>query len=280
MVKFIIDSAADVLPCECERLGVTHVPLKVLFGSAEYRDGVDLTHEAFYEKLAESDVLPTTSQVSPAEFADALQPLVAAGHEVVVITLSGKLSGTYQSACIAAADFEGVYVVDSLSVSLGERILLQRGLVLAEGGMDAAQIAATLDAEKTKVRVLALLDTLEYLKKGGRISAATALAGSLLSIKPVIALHDGAVTMVGKARGSRQGNNLLRQLVEKYGGIDFSRPYCVAYSGLSDALMNQYILDSSQLYRDHEAQLQTASVGCTIGTHVGPGVVAVTFFQN
>ena len=229
----------------------------------------------------ESDELPTTSQISPAEFADAIEEVVSAGDEALVITLSSRLSGTYQSAMIAAADFEGkVFVVDSLNVSLGMRLLVQRGITLAEQGLSAAEIARQLDEEKQKIRVLALVDTLEYLKKGGRIGAATALAGSLLSIKPVIALEDGAVVMVGKARGSKQGNNLLRQLVEKCGGIDFDRPFCVAYSGLTDTMMNKYIIDSAELYRGHENQLQTASIGCAIGTHAGPGAVAVAFYQN
>lgn len=281
MVQFIIDSAADILPAECEALGIRHLPLKVYFGAKEYRDAVDLSHKEFYEKLIESDELPTTSQVSPAEFTDAISEVVAAGNEAVVITLSSRLSGTYQSAMIAASEFEGsVFVVDSLNVSLGMRLLVQRGLALAKEGLPGRDIAAALEEEKRKIRVLALVDTLEYLKKGGRIGAATALAGSLLSIKPVIALEDGAVVMVGKARGSKQGNNLLRQLVEKCGGIDFSRPFCVAYSGLTDSMMNKYILDSAEMYRGYEEKLQTATVGCAIGTHAGPGAVAVAFFEN
>ena len=281
MVKIIIDSAADILPSECQALGIRHLPLKVFFGQKEYRDAVDMSHKEFYEKLVESDELPTTSQISPAEFADAMEEVVSAGDEALVITLSSRLSGTYQSAMIAAADFEGkVFVVDSLNVSLGMRLLVQRGITLVEQGLSAAEIARQLDEEKQKIRVLALVDTLEYLKKGGRIGAATALAGSLLSIKPVIALEDGAVVMVGKARGSKQGNNLLRQLVEKCGGIDFDRPFCVAYSGLTDTMMNKYIIDSAELYRGHESQLQTASIGCAIGTHAGPGAVAVAFFKN
>ena len=281
MVKIIIDSAADILPSECQALGIRHLPLKVFFGQKEYRDAVDMSHKEFYEKLVESDELPTTSQISPAEFADAMEEVVSAGDEALVITLSSRLSGTYQSAMIAAADFEGkVFVVDSLNVSLGMRLLVQRGITLAEQGLSAAEIARQLDEEKHSIRVLALVDTLEYLKKGGRIGAATALAGSLLSIKPVIALEDGAVVMVGKARGSKQGNNLLRQLVEKCGGIDFDRPFCVAYSGLTDTMMNKYIIDSAELYRGHESQLQTASIGCAIGTHAGPGAVAVAFFEN
>jgi len=280
-VQFIVDSAADILPQECTEQGIVHLPLKVVFGETEYADAVDMTHQEFYEKLIESDILPTTCQIPPVEFAGAYEKVVAAGDTAVVVTLSGKLSGTYQSAMIAAEDYPGkIFVVDSRCVSLGQRILVQYGLTLRDQGMDAGEIAAELDVQKEKIRVMALLDTLEYLKKGGRISATVALAGSLLSIKPVIAVDDGAVALVGKARGSRQGNNLLRQMVVQCGGINFSRPFCLAYSGLSDSLLQKYIADSAELWEGKTEKLPIATVGCTIGTHVGPGAVAVAFFEN
>lgn len=280
-VKFIVDSASDILPSEAEQLGIIHLPLKVIFGEQEYADAVELDHRSFYEKLIESDVHPTTSQIPPAVFAEAYEKAVANGDTAVVVTVTGKLSGTYQSACIAAEDYPGrVFVVDSENVSLGERILILLGVSLARHGASAAEIAAYLDQEKKNIRVLALLDTLEYLKKGGRINSAVALAGSLLSIKPVISVEDGTIVMAGKARGSRQGNNLLRQLVEKGGGIDFSKPFCLAYSGLSDALLQKYIADSAELWQGHTEDLPIATVGCVIGTHAGPGAIAVAFFEK
>ena len=280
-VQFIIDSASDILPEEARELGLIHLPLTVLFGEETYRDAVDLTHEGFYEKLVESDVLPTTSQIPPGEFAAAYEKVVEAGDEAVVITLSGKLSGTHQSAVIAAEGYEDrIFVVDSENVTIGERILVQLGLVLRNQGLSAREIAARLDEEKKNIRLLALLDTLEYLKKGGRISAATAFAGGLLSIKPVIAVEDGLVAMKGKARGSKQGNNLLRQLVEECGGIDFQKPFALAYSGLSDKLLQKYIDDSGELWQGMAEFLPISTVGCTIGTHAGPGAVAVAFFAK
>jgi DegV family protein with EDD domain len=280
-VKFIIDSGADILPAECAKLDIIHLPLKVIFGQQEYNDAVDLSHREFYEKLVESDIMPTTSQVPLGDFADACQQVAAAGDTAVIVTISGKLSGTYQAACIAASEYpDRIFVVDSESVSLGTRILVQHGLALREQGVSAREIAQQLDIQKKKIRVMALVDTLEYLKKGGRISATVAIAGSLLSIKPVIAIEDGAVAMVGKARGSRQGNNLLRQLIEKCGGINFTMPFCLAYSGLSDALLQKYIADSAELWQGYTAQLPIATVGCTIGAHAGPGAVAVAFFEN
>ena len=280
-VWFIFDSGSDILPAEAKAMGAVHLPLKVLFGEEEYLDAVDLSHRDFYEKLIESDRIPTTCQVPPAEFEAAYEKVVSAGDTAVVVTVSGKLSGTYQSAVIAAADYEGkVFVVDSENVSLGQRILIQQGLRFRDEGLPAEQIAARLEEEKKKIKVLALLDTLEYLKKGGRISAATALAGSLLSIKPVITVDEGAVAMAGKARGSKQGNNLLREMVKSCGGIDFEKPLCLAYSGLSDAMLRKYIDDSEELWHGHAESLQLATVGCAIGTHAGPGAVAVAFFME
>ena len=280
-IQFIIDSAADIVPVEARMLGLLHIPLKVMFGETEYNDAVDLTHEEFYEKLIESDTLPTTSQINPDTFARVYQTIVDAGDTAVVITLSGKLSGTYQSAMIAAEDFEDkIFVVDSETVCVGERILIERGLELRRQGFSAAEIKAQLDLEKKHIRVLALLDTLEYLKKGGRISSAAALAGNILSIKPVIAVENGEVALVGKARGSKKGNNLLRELVENCGGINFQKPYALAYSGLSDKLLKKYIEDSSELWNSRAKELPITTVGCTIGTHVGPGAIAVAFFES
>ena len=279
-VYFITDSGSDILPHEARALGVQVLPLTVRFGDQEYRDSVDLSHHAFYEKLVECDQLPTTSQVPPSQFADALEAVLGPNDQAVVITLSSGLSGTYQSACIAAMDYPGqVFVVDSLSLAIGQRILVLRGLELLRCGHSAAEIAAVLEEEKHRIHVLAMLDTLEYLKKGGRISAAAAVAGSLLSIKPVITMKDGKVAVIGKARGSKQANNLLRQLVTDCGGIDFDRPLALAYSGLTDTLLQKYIADSRELWDGHEDTLAVHTVGCTIGTHAGPGAVAVAFFK-
>ena len=279
-IRFIIDSAADILPNEASKNGIIHIPLTILFESNDYRDAVDLTHEEFYEKLIESDVLPTTCQVPPAMFEDVYKEVTEAGDEAIVITLSSKLSGTYQSAVIAADGYDNIHVIDSESVSLGERILLQRAISLKEQGYSATEIEISLNVEKKHIRLMALLDTLEYLKKGGRISAATAVAGAILGIKPVITLDEGAVEVIGKARGSKQGNNLLRELIVKCGGIDFSKPICLAYSGLSDKMLQKYITDSEELWKGNAENLPIATVGCAIGTHVGPGAIAVAFFEK
>ena len=280
-IRFIVDSASDILPAEAKELGIIHLPMTVMFGETTYRDAVDLTHQEFYEKLIESDELPKTSQINPSVFEDAYREVTEAGDTAIVITVSSKLSGTFQSANIAADDYEGkVFVVDSESACVGERLLALRGLELCKEGLSAEAIVEKLNEEKRNIRLLALLDTLEYIKKGGRISSVAAFAGSLLSLKPVLSFADGEIIVVGKARGSKQGNNLLRELTAKGNGIDFSKPYALAYSGLSDKLLKKYIADSAELYSAHTNELPITTVGCTIGTHAGPGAIAVAFFEK
>ena len=278
-VRIITDSASDLgFP---HRPEVTVLPMDVTFGTETYQDGVNLTHHQFYEKLIEGEDLPTTSQISPSRFEDAFRAAVEAGERVVAVVLSARLSGTYQSACIAAEEFpDQVFVVDSATATIGELILVERALELLDQGLDASAIAAGLEEEKADIRLVALLDTLEYLKRGGRVSASAALVGGLLSIKPVVAVQGGEVVVLGKARGSKNGNNLLVQEIRKTGGVDFSRPYRLGYTGLDDGLLRKYISDSTALWTEHAGRLPLGTVGGTIGTHVGPGAIAVAFFQK
>ena len=278
MVKIIVDSTADMIPELKAR--VRQVPLTVTFGDKEYIDGVTIDHKRFYEMLIESDTLPTTSQATPDGFITAIEEVLNKGDEAVIITLSSKLSGTYQSAVIAASEYEGrVYAVDSRSVAIGTGILAELALNAAESGKSAREIAEMLEKQRERVRVIALLDTLEYLKRGGRISKTTAFAGGLLSIKPVVELRDGAVEILGKARGSKQGNNLLIKEIEQSGGVDFSMPLLLGYTGLSDALLQKYIEDSAELWQGNVEELHTTAVSSVVGTHTGPGVVAAAFFK-
>lgn len=278
-IRIITDSASDITQVEAAAWGVQVLPLRTIFGQEEFLDGITIDHETFFQKLIESDVLPTTSQLSPFQYEEPFRQAAEAGDEVVCITLSSKLSGCYQSASIAAEDLP-VVLVDSLNVTVGERLLVERAVQLRDQGLSVQEIGQQLETEKSQIRLIALLDTLEYLKKGGRISSAAALAGSLLSIKPVIAVEDGEIAILGKARGSKNGNNMLMTLVEKNGGINFEMPYCLAYSGLSDALLRKYIADSQSLYSGRAEHLPVSTIGSTIGTHAGPGAIAVAFFSN
>lgn len=276
-IRIITDSASDMIEETIENF--EFIPLTVTFGEEEYQDGINLSHREFYEKLVESDELPHTSQATPFVFEEAYKRAVADGDEVLVVTMSAKLSGTWQSAVTAAESFEGkVFVVDSENVTVGEHALIDYALRLRAQGMSAREIAAELDAAKKRIRLVALLDTLEYLKKGGRISKAAAFAGGILSIKPVVAVEGGEVVVLGKARGSKQGNNLLCEEIKKAGGIDFSMPHFLGYTGLSDALLQKYVRDSETLWKEELSELRITTVGGAIGTHVGPGAIAVAFF--
>ena len=276
--RLIVDSTADLVSQYKERVHI--VPLTVHFGEEEFVDGVTISNRMFYEKLIESDVLPTTSQATPDAFIREFEKARQAGEAAVVITLASTFSGTYQSAMIAAQDYENVYVVDSKSAAMGSGILVELAFRLLDAGMSAREIAEELERQKEKIIIVALVDTLEYLKKGGRISKAVAFAGGVLNIKPVLSVVDGEIRMLGKARGSKMGNNLLVQEIEKAGGIDFGKPVLLGYSGISDALLRKYIDDSRHIWEGNLTEVRCTTLGSVIGTHIGPGAVVVAFFKK
>ena len=281
MVKLVVDSACDLEKAEADARGITLMPLLIRFGEDEYEDGVTLSHREFFEKLIETSELPKTSQINEYRFEEAFENLTADGSEVVCVTISSKLSGTYSSAVKAAKKFESrVYVVDSLNACIGERILVDYADRLVKAGESAKEIVKKLEESKGKIHLLAVLDTLQYLRKGGRISSVTALAGEMISIKPVISVVKGEVKLVGKALGSKKGNNLLNRLVDECGGIDFSMPYTLGYSGLSEEFLLKYMRDSEHLYKEHTDHVPYYLIGSAIGTHVGPGAIAVAFFSK
>lgn len=284
MIKIIIDSASDITQEEASQKEIQVLPLEVRFGEDVYLDGVDLTHRAFFEKLIESNELPKTSQINEYRWKEAFEKATADGSQVIAITISSKLSGTYHSAKFAAQRFEGkVFVIDSLTVAIGERNLCDYALRLIKDGQSASEIVTALEQIKSKIQVLAVVDTLKYLRKGGRISSLTAFAGEMLSIKPVISVTNGEIKLVGKAMGSKKSNNLLMQLVEKCGGIDFEMPYGIVYSGLSDMYLQKYLQDSELLWKEHVNDVHdipSYMIGSTVGTHVGPNAIGVSFFAK
>lgn len=281
MIKIIVDSASDINKIEADKMNVEMIPLQVTFDKDTYYDGVDLSSKEFYEKLIESDVLPTTSQINPYRFEQVYKKYINEGYELVVITLSSKLSNTYSSAVQASLNYKDkVYVLDSLNVAVGERMLVELALRLVEEGKNVKDIYDELEKAKYKINIIAKLDTLEYLKKGGRISKTVAFVGEMLSLKPVVSLVDGAVKMVGKARGSKKANNLLNELIKEKGEIDFSLPFGAIYSGLSDLEVKKYIEDNAHIWKDKVKEIPIYVVGSTIGTHIGPGALGVAFFSK
>lgn len=278
-VRIIADSASDIPQETAKKWGITILPLNVRFGDEEFQDGVTLSNREFYEKLIETDEIPKTSQIPPFTYEEAFREAVDNGDEVICFTLSSGLSGCFQSANIAAEDFEEkVTVLDSGQVCISYYILVEYAVRLRDEGKSKDEIVSMLSEKIKTVKVLAVFDTLEYLKLGGRLSGAAAFAGNMLSIKPVITIEGGLVQVIGKARGSKNGNNMLIQNVKNSGGIDFSMPVCLGYSGLSDDMLQKYIKDSASLYEGKTDSLNVVTVGSTIGTYAGPGAIAVAFF--
>lgn len=276
-INIIVDSTCNVSPDIEKNLKI--VPLTINFDGVEYIDGVTIKNQEFYEKLVECDTLPTTSQATPDAFEKVYREVTKKDECAVVITVSSNLSGTYQSAMIAKENYENIYVVDGKSVAIGTGVLAEYALKLVEMGKTCEEIVKILENERDNVTVIAMLDTLEYLKKGGRISKTVAFAGNLLSIKPVARIADGKIEILGKARGSKQANNLLVKEIEAIGGIDFNKPIMLGYTGLSDVLLKKYIEDSADLWQGSVENLRYTLIGSVVGTHAGPGAVAAAFFK-
>ena len=272
-VRIICDSTCDLTPALKERVGMAH--MTVHFGDEDYIDGVELTAHGFYEKLASSKVMPSTSQATPFAFGEKFEEAVSAGDEVVCITVSSRLSGTFQSASIAAADYPGkVFVVDSMNIAISCAIMVEYALNLVDEGKAAAEIADELTRIREKVRLFAVVDTLEYLQRGGRVSKAVAVAGGMLAIKPIIGIVDGQVAMIGKARGNKAANRMMNQEAEKL-GIDFTKPIRLGYTGVDDSLLQKYLTECQGFWPEGTPAMVVSGV---VGAHAGPGAVAIAFF--
>ena len=274
-VKIVVDSTVDLVPEV--KAQVKTVALSVLFGEQEYKDGVTIDPVKFYEMMANSENLPTTSQPTPAAFEDAYRELVEAGHEVVCITISSRLSGTYQSATIAADEFsDKVFVVDSRSAALGAGLLVEWALKLVEEGKNGREILEALMEKRKEIRLYAMVDTLENLKKGGRLSSTVAFVGGVLNMKPIIGLEEGEIKVVGKARGLKAAFTNLNKLCQE-DGVKTEEPYMLGYTGCSDENLIKYMEENTDLW---PADSKKVIVGATIGTHAGPGAVAMAFFAK
>ncbi len=280
-IRIITDSASDISQELAKKWDITVIPLTVRFGEEEYLDGVTLSGSDFYKKLIETDEIPKTSQIPPYEYAKYFEEADKAGDEVIYFALSAGVSGSYQSACIAAQDFsDNIHVVDTKQFCISEYIIVQRAVEMRSQGMSCKEILEKISEEMKKVHVIAVFDTLEYLKLGGRLPSAAAFVGNLLMIKPVITIEDGLVKIIGKARGSKNSHNMLMEFVKNTGGINFDKPVTLAYSGFSDDYLKKYVEDSRALYDGYEDRLQYAIVGATIGTYSGPGAIALAYFEK
>lgn len=277
-VKLITDAGCDLNAAQANALGITLVPMTIHFGAEEYRSGLDLSHEEFYKKLAESTELPTTSQPTPYDFECIYRQVKDAGDEAVVLCISSALSGTFQSAAIAREGFEDcIHVIDTRAVSIAQKILLDYAISLKKHGASAKEIAAEIERKKMDVRAYGAVETLEYLIKGGRLSKAAGAVGSVLGIRPVLFLSDGALAVAGKARGPKAAITLTHDLIAQV-GVDFSMPMGVGYTGNDPHVIDPYLEAPNSVWKGHNVPIY--NVGSTVGTHTGPGLFIAAFFQK
>ena len=280
MIRILTDSASDILPAEAEQLGVTVIPLNVtLEDGTVLRDGIDKTPSEYYALLKECHKLPTTSQPSPELFERFYQDAAAAGDEVLGIFLSHELSGTWQCARLAAdlVNVDNVLFVDSANVCLGEALLVRLAVHLRDAGKTLVQIATDLEHAKEHLHLVAAIDDLKYLRKGGRLPAAVAVAGGMLGIKPLITIKDGKVAMAGKARGLPGAYVALFKKIDELGGV---HPDFEAVAGYSSSLREVQPIEN--YFRDnlHMDAPLVQQIGCVIGTHAGPGAFGLAFFDK
>ncbi len=275
MFKLFADSTIDLTPEQCDQLGVTTVPLTIHFGDQTFRDGIDMTHKEFYRRLRAADTLPTTSQVNPAQFEDAFAPFLNDGQDILIITISGKLSATNQSAQLVADANPGrVHVVDSAMASFGAQLLIHEAVRLRDAGKMSAQEAADhLRTLVPRMRLYAVLDTLKYLRMGGRLSGGAALLGGILGILPVVAVRDGVVTSVAKVRGDRAGTQALLDFLEKEPA---DKKYGICFGHADDEARLEKYLTALRPHLEGYT-IRTSGLGSVIGTHTGPGVVGLAY---
>lgn len=280
MIRILTDSASDILPAEAALLDVTRIPLNVTFEDGSVMpDGSGMTGDEFYAHMAVCKKLPMTSQPSPELYAEVFAEAKKAGDPTIVIHISSALSGTGQAARIGAdmADYKDVSFVDSLSVSAGEGALVRLAVQLRDEGKTAGEIVAALERARKHLHVVAVIDDLKYLHKGGRLPAAVAIAGSMLGIKPLIEVNsEGKVDMAGKARGLPGAYVALFKKVEELGGIDPTMPVSAVYT------LSKSEIDPIRQHLTQNLGLSLTcvdQVGSVIGTHAGPGAFGIIFFD-
>ena len=273
MVRIVTDSTADLTPEQQRAAGITVVPLNVHFGDQVFRDHVDLSADEFFRRLKASSQLPRTSQPSVGAFEEAYRKLLDGGDEIVSVHLSSKVSGTYNSALMAAQSVgDGkIDVVDSLSTSMALGFMALEGAKLAKAGRDRQAVAECLQGLVPKARVICVVDTLTYLERGGRIGKARALLGSLLNVKPILQLKDGEVVPVGRARGRPQSLSRLVELLQRDGKV--SQLAIMHGAAQTDAEQLRERVASSYPGVD----IQLTEIGAVLGTHTGPGVIGFTY---
>lgn len=278
-IRIITDSASDFPAAVAKRRGVEIVSMSIQFGGASFLDGKSITNEVFYQLLLEGKKSPSTSQPTPAGFLEHFEAAKAAGDQVVAVLISGALSGTLQSASIAKdmCEYDPIYLVDSRTATAGMQILVNHACKLRDSGLSAAGIAQELERLKDRVRIFAVMDTLEYLRRGGRLSGFQAGLGALAKLKPVITVRDGEVSIAAKALGLSAA---VRQLVHTLDShpVDNAFPSYFLYT--DDKTREELLLPRLKELGKLPLRLHSCSVGPTIGTHIGPGALGLAYMER
>ncbi|NLL46773.1 MAG: DegV family protein [Clostridiales bacterium] len=279
MVRIVVDSTCDIPKPERDALGLTMVPLKIIFEDGLFRDGVDLTNSEFYERLGKASRLPTTSQVNPAEFEDVFREIIDdTEDDIVCICMSSNLSGTYNSA-VSAADIvakDRIHCVDSNSASFGSYLIIKEAVRMRDSGMSAREIAAKSQDISKRLNIIAMVDTLKYLRMGGRLSGVSAIIGELLGIHPIVKISKGIIEVVGKARGQKASlQKLLDFFLEER--VDFSHGVTFGHSNAPEKLSKFMDLMSGHIRTE---DVLIGNLGSVIGAHIGPGGVGLAYVSH
>lgn len=281
MIKLIIDSTSDFTYEEAKKLGLVYLPITINFGGDEFKEGIDITKSEFYRKVSESKSLPTTSQITPYQYKEAIESVLKDGDTPVIITVSSNLSGTYSSATVATSEYEGVYVIDSESVSVGEKILIQYAVDLLNNGcQDPEEFVSKINEKKKKIGIYFLIDNLTNLQKSGRISKLGSLAGNLLSVKPLLSIVDNQIVVVAKSRGFNKGHMVLKEKIDEFGTIDYDMPFLLGYSGDDSTILDKYVSKYENIFNTDIKNIPVVQIGSSVGTHLGSNSVGVVFFYK
>jgi EDD domain protein, DegV family len=281
LIRIITDSTADISLELAEKLNIEVVPLKVIFNQEIYDDGVDLKTDEFYQKLVAAEQLPTTSQPSPEAFLKIFEDVKEKNDEAIVILLSSKISGTVQSAMIAKdmAEYDGIHVIDSLNATIGLSLLVDVAIKLREQGLLAKEIVDRITNYIPKTKIIAVVDTLEYFVKGGRLSKTAGMAGKMLNLKPVVTLVDGTLEVISKARGLKKSYRWINNYILETYQIDLSLPIYYGYTG-EPLQFDNFISTMHGGLNIEKAPYEKRLIGCVIGTHAGPGAMAIAFITE
>lgn len=278
MIKFLIESSSDYDVKEAKEKGIEHVSIPITIGEKTFYDDGSVTKDEFYQMTQESEEFPKTSQPSPQEFVEVFEKVKEAGDELICVLLSSGLSGTVQSAALAKdmVDYDNIYIVDSLTATYAIKVLVDYGMELRDNGKTAQEIADILDEMKSRVKIYAVLDTLENLYRGGRLSKLEAGIGSLAKIKPLITItEDGKIGVKAKSIGKKKALNDIEKLITSE-NIDESFPI---YSLYSLGTENNEAF-TGQLNEQGVEFTDRFQIGPTIGTHIGPGAYGIIFVRK